>query len=179
MTQPFIGEVQILGFSFAPSGWALAAGQLVAIRQATSLYSLYGTQFGGDGTTTFALPNLASRLACGNGQSPGNSRRQIGQTFGSATVALTATETPMHNHVLSEYNADDISTLIAVPTAASAIGFVADASFSVYAPVGSGATTMNPSAIGISGNGSPHENCQPYLGLTYAVALTGNYPTFG
>jgi len=177
MSDPFVGEVQIFGFSFAPRDWALANGAIVPLRQYTTLYSLYGTQFGGDGVTTFALPNLASRQACGAGQSPGNSRRQIGQPFGTSSVSLSAAETPMHNHALTEYEPNDASTLTAVPTPSSAIGIVGASAFNAYAPLGAGAT-MNPNAIGLSGNGTPHENRQPFLGLIYAVAISGIYPSF-
>ena len=164
MSEPFIGEVQIFGFPFAPYGWALAAGQLVPIRQQSALFSLYGIQFGGDGVNTFGLPNLASRQACGAGQSPGNSRRPMGQAFGAPTV--------------SEFEPSDPSVLTATPTPASAIGIVGNSGFNAFAAVGASGTMMNPNAIGLSGSGAPHENLQPYLGLTYAVALTGNYPYF-
>ena len=178
MSDPFLGEVQIFGFSFAPRNWALAAGQTLPIRQYTALFALYGTTFGGDGVNTFALPNLASRQACGAGQSPGNSRRQIGESFGTMAVSLSAAETPMHSHVLSDFEPSDPSTLTAAPTAGSAMGIVAAPSFDVFAVAGSQTTIMSPSAIGLSGNGSPHINQQPYLGLIYAVAMSGIFPSF-
>ncbi|WP_428152138.1 phage tail protein [Brevundimonas sp.] len=178
MSDPYLGEVQIFGFSFAPRNWAFAAGQSVPLRQYSALYALYGTVFGGDGVTTFALPNLASRQACGQGQSPGNSRRQIGQTFGTPAVALTSAEMPFHNHGLNEYEPSDPTALTAVPTITSAIGIVGNGNFQAFAAVGAGATVMNPNAIGMSGNGTPHENRQPYLGLNYSVALTGVFPSF-
>lgn len=178
MTEPFLGEIQIFGFSFAPRNWAMAAGQLLAIRQNTALFSLFGTQFGGDGTNTFALPNLAARFACGAGQSPGNSYRSIGDTFGATNVALDLTTMPMHNHIYNDYQPSDPSQLAAVPTAASGVGIAGQNIFSPFASVGQ-AVMLDPNAIGVAGSGSPHENRQPFVGLTYAVALVGVYPTFG
>lgn len=177
MTEPFIGEVQILGFGFAPRGWALAAGQLIPLRQSVALYSLYGIQFGGDGTTTFGLPNLAARMACGAGQSPGNSNRTIGQIFGTSSVALTAAQMPPHTHAISDYQPGDTSQLSAGPTAGGAVGYAANQGFNAFAAPGA-ATTMDPNALGIAGNGDPHENRQPFLGLVYAVALVGAFPSF-
>jgi len=176
MSDPFIGEVQILGFSFAPKFWATASGQMIPIRQNTALYALYGMTFGGDGQTNFALPNLASRQACGAGQSPGNSPRDMGQTFGAAEVALMQNQMPAHNHGLSAFSTFDSAELVAMPTPAAAIGNTSG-EFRPFAPPGT-TVAMNANAIGMSGNGSPHENRQPFLGLTYAVALVGVFPTF-
>ena len=178
MTEPFMGEVQIFGFSFAPRGWALAAGQLVPIRQASALYSLYGSAFGGDGVQTFGLPNLASRMVCGAGQSPGNSRRGIGDCFGTSAVGLNASEMPMHNHIINDYIPGDATTLVSVPTAAAAMGYAAKGAFNTFAAATGQLTAMNSNAIGLAGNGSPHENRQPFLGRTYAGALAGAYPLF-
>lgn len=175
MTEPFLGEVQIFGFNFAPVNWALAAGQVVPIRQYSGLYSLYGITFGGDGVNTFSLPNLASRMACGGGQSPGNTRRTIGQPFGSTGVSLTAAEMPMHNHVFADYQIGDASKQTGVPTMTSAVGSTNTSN--IFAPLGQ-VTTLNGNAIGISGGGAPHENRQPFLGLAYAVALSGVFPAF-
>ncbi len=175
MTEPFLGEVQIFGFNFAPVNWALAAGQVVPIRQYSGLYSLYGVTFGGDGVNTFSLPNLASRMACGAGQSPGNTRRTIGQSFGTSGVSLTAAEMPMHNHGFSDYQPEGAGKLAAVPTMTAAVGTTNGTN--IFAPLGQ-VTTLNANAIGISGGGAPHENRQPFLGLAYAVALNGVFPAF-
>ena len=177
MADPFVGEVQIFGFGFAPRNWALAAGQLIPIRQSTALYALYGTTFGGDGTTTFGLPDLAARGACGAGQSPGNTRRNLGDAFGSVTVALTQAELPPHTHTLSAYSTAESSQLSAVPAAGAAIGNVADAAFNAYAAQ-SNLVAMDLNSVGVSGAGAAHENRQPFLALNFAVALVGNYPSF-
>lgn len=177
MSEPFVGEIQIFGFSFAPRNWAFAAGQLIPLRQSTALYALYGTIFGGDGTTTFGLPNLAGRQACGQGQGAGTQRRNIGDVFGSYNVSLNTSEMPMHNHTFVDYQPDP-DGLVAAPTAASGIGMVANGGFTAFAALGT-ATMMDPNAVGASGSGAAHANSQPFLGLNYSVALVGNYPYFG
>lgn len=177
MSDPFLGEVQIFGFPFAPINWALANGALIPLRQSTALFALLGANFGGNGTTTFGLPNLASRQACGAGQSPGNSMRSMGQTFGTPSVSLQIGEMPMHNHILNAYATEDGSQLVDTPTVQTAIGNSLDG-LSPYGAADSGSTTMNLNAIGVSGTGAAHENCQPFLGLTYAIALEGVFPAF-
>lgn len=175
MTEPFVGEIQVFGFYFAPANWAFAAGQTIPLRQYTALYSLYGISFGGDGTTTFQLPNLAARQACGAGQGPATQRRSIGQTFGSFGVMLTSAEMPMHNHLFSDYQPSD--ALSTTPTANAAVGYAVAGNFSAFAAPGT-TVTLDPNAIGTAGNGAAHSNSQPYLGLNYSVALVGNYPQF-
>ncbi len=175
MTEPFVGEIQIFGFSFAPVNWAFAAGQTLPIRQYTALYSLYGINFGGNGTTTFQLPNLAARQGCGAGQGPATQRRTLGEPFGSFNVSLTSAEMPMHNHIFQDYQpADGLST---TPTAGAAIGYAVGGNFSAFATPGT-TVPLDPNAIGAAGNGAPHPNSQPYLGVAYAVALVGNFPQF-
>ncbi len=175
MTEPFVGEIQLFGFSFAPVNWAFAAGQTLPLRQYTALFSLYGINFGGNGTSTFQLPNLAGRQGCAAGQGPGMQPRLIGETFGQYEVSLTSAEMPMHNHVFSDYQPD--TALSATPAASSAIGYAANELFSAFAAPGT-TVALDPNAIGASGNGAGHPNSQPYLGLTYAVALVGNFPQF-
>lgn len=175
MTQPFLGEIQIFGFNFAPVNWAFAAGQTLPLRQYTALFSLYGVNFGGNGSSTFALPNLAVRQACGAGQGPGTQRRQLGETFGSYAVTLTNDTMPMHNHVFSDYQPD--GSLSATPAASSAIGYAAQENFLAFAVPGT-TIALSPIAVSVAGNGVPHANTQPSLGLNYAVALVGNFPSF-
>lgn len=175
MTEPFLGEIQVLGFAFAPLNWAFAAGQTVSLRQYTALFSLYGINFGGDGVNTFGLPNLAGRQGCNAGQGPGTQQRMLGEPFGSYQVALTSAEMPMHNHVFSDYVPPVDQT--AVPTASSAIGYAANDGFAAFATPGT-TVALNPNAIGATGNGAPHRNSQPYLGLNHSVALYGVFPQF-
>lgn len=175
MTEPFVGEVQIFGFGFAPRNWSYANGALVSIRQSTALYALLGTQFGGDGVTTFGLPNLVTRATCGAGQSPGNSQRTIGQAFGTAAVSLASDQMPLHNHTLSDYQTDAVGGQIPVPAATSALAF--NENVPAFAAPGA-TTTMNPNAIGAAGAGAAHENRQPFLALNHCIALVGTYPYF-
>jgi microcystin-dependent protein len=175
MTEPFVGEIQVFGFSFAPLNWAFAAGQTLPIRQSTTLFSLYGTTFGGNGTVTFQLPNFAGRQACGAGQGPGITQRDIGEPFGNYAVSLSSAETPMHNHIFSDYQPTE--GLAATPDANSAIAYSAGGTFNAFAAPGT-TVSLNPNAIGVSGNGAPHQNSQPCLGLSYCVALAGVFPQF-
>lgn len=175
MTDPYLGEVQILGFGYAPYNWSLANGQLIPIRQFTALYSLYGATFGGDGARTFGLPNLAARMGCGAGQSPGNSPRSLGMPFGSATIALNIDHMPAHTHGFADYQTEGAGKLSGVPTSGSAIGTTN--TVNLFAPQ-TASTTMNDAAISSAGSGVPHGNQQPSLGLIYAVAMTGVFPAF-
>lgn len=175
MTEPFLGEIQVFGFYFAPLNWAFAAGQTIPLRQYTALFSLYGINFGGDGVNTFGLPNLAARQACNAGKGPGTQPRTLGEAFGSFDVSLTSDAMPFHNHIFSDYVPAVDQT--AVPTASSAIGYAANDGFAAFATPGA-TVTLDPNAIGTTGNGAGHSNSQPFLGLNYSVALTGVFPQF-
>ncbi|WP_294327241.1 tail fiber protein [uncultured Sphingomonas sp.] len=175
MTEPFVGEVQIFAFDFAPAQWALANGALVNISQAGMLFALYSNQFGGDGQRTFGLPNLASRHACGAGQSPGNSPRYLGETLGAPDVSLTIGQVPAHTHPLYAYTTESEEHLVATPSAAVALGNSLG-NLTPYAAIGQSRAQMNARGLGLSGNGAAHENRQPFLGLTYAVAINGTFP---
>lgn len=177
MTEPFLGEVQIFGFPFAPMNWAFAAGQTLPIQQNGALFGLFGAQFGGNGSTTFQLPNLAARGACGAGMSPGNSQREMGQSFGSFTVALQPQDMPPHSHLFNDFQPGDPSQLAGAPAATAGLGYAIKERINPFATPGS-AATMDPNAIGMAGNGAPHPNTQPFLGLNYCVALMGQYPQF-
>ena len=104
MTQPFIGEIQMFGFNFNPRGWAFCNGATLPIAQNTALFSLLGTTYGGNGQTTFQLPNFAARAGCQQGQGPGLNARFLGETFGTDTVTLNANQTPLHNHGVNAYS---------------------------------------------------------------------------
>ncbi|MEG3163326.1 tail fiber protein [Sphingomonas sp. PB2P19] len=176
MTEPFIGEIQVFGFSFAPVNWALAGGQTLPLRQYTALFSLYGVNFGGNGTSTFQLPNIAGRQACSMGQGPGLQQRSIGEPFGAYGIGLTSAEIPMHNHIFSDYQPTE--SLSATPTANSAIAYAAGGTFNAFGVPGT-TVALNPNAVGTTGTGALHQNSQPYLGLSYCVALSGVFPQFG
>jgi microcystin-dependent protein len=176
MTEPYLGEVQILGCGYAPFNWSLANGQLVPVQQASSLYALYGATFGGNGSTVFGLPNLASRMGGGVGQSPGNSFRRLGQSFGVGGVSLSSAEMPAHGHSFKEYQPEGAGTQSSTPAAGSGIG--STNTVTLFGPA-TPPVPMNGLAVTSSGTGAAHENRQPFLGLVYAVAMSGVFPSFG
>ena len=168
--QPFIGQIMIGGFNFPPQGWAFCNGQLMPISQNTALFSLLGTTFGGNGTTTFALPDLRGRIPVHNGQGTGLSNYNLGDTAGVETVTLTPDQLPAHTHAAQ---------------ATTAIGNTAGRSGTVWAkPAGNDNiySSAAPSQV-LSGNavgpvgGQPHENRQPLLALNYCIALFGIFPS--
>ncbi|TKA10335.1 phage tail protein [Actinacidiphila oryziradicis] len=161
MSEPFIGEIRLVGFNFPPRGWAFCDGQILPIAQNTALFSLLGTTYGGNGTTTFALPNLQGRVAMGtgNGHVPGESD-------GTERETLTVAQVPAHNHSLA---ASDLPQSTNKPSGAllTAGGYYAS---------GIPDVTMSPQAIGGTGGDQSHNNLQPYLVLYYAIALQGIFP---
>jgi microcystin-dependent protein len=170
---PYIGEIRLFAGNFAPRGWALCNGQIMAIASNTALFSILGTNYGGNGTTTFGLPNLQAGTAIGQGSGPGLTPRQVGETGGSPNVTLTIPTMPSHNHTFTGEQAQADNP--------SPIGnFVAvNRNLSPYtAPGASGLNVqpMNPMAVGVAGGGQPHNNMQPYLGLNYIIALQGVFP---
>lgn len=174
MANPFLAEVRIFGCNFAPTGWAFCNGQLLAISQNTALFSLLGTQYGGNGTSNFALPNLQASAVLGFGQGPGLSLRDIGEVGGSATVSLLSTEIPSHTHTMVGSGLDGVSpsTVNAVPA-----GPGADRGLFWYNAATSGTlTTLSPNALAIAGGSQPHNNRMAYLGLNFCIAMQGVFP---
>ena len=174
MTEPFIGQIQIFGFNFNPRGWAFCNGTTMPIQQNTALFSLLGTQYGGNGQTTFQLPNFAGRAGCEQGQGPGLTPRTIGETFGVNTVTLTTQQIPQHNHGINAFVPSN-SGSPATNGGLSQPGIAANRPFSSSAPN----TTFAPNMISPSqGGGQPHQNQQPYLGVNFCIALQGVFPSF-
>jgi microcystin-dependent protein len=167
MATPFLGEIRVTSFSFAPKGWALCNGQLLPIVQNTALFSLLGTYYGGDGRTTFALPNLQGRVPLHAGAG-----FVQGQQGGEDRHTVTLDELPAHTHTLA--TATDFANASlpagALPAAKPRGGQ------NIYAPVGA-TTTLDPAAIGPSGGGQPHENRQPFLTLSFVISLQGIFPS--
>ncbi|MGO4259324.1 phage tail protein [Lysobacter sp. TAB13] len=174
MTEPFIGQIQIFGFNFAPRGWAFCAGQTLPIQQNTALFALLGTQYGGNGTTTFQLPNFVNRTGCEQGQGPGLSPRSMGETFGSNSVTLTTNEMPAHNHIVQLYGQNDTSKRAGSPSSGNSLGTPASFAFAPGTPN----TSFSPSTVLPTGNSQPHENRQPYLAMNFCIALEGIFPSF-
>jgi microcystin-dependent protein len=168
VSEPFLGEIRMFGFNFAPVGWALAAGQLLPISQNTALFSLLGTQFGGDGVRTFALPDLRGRVAIQAGQGTGLTNHVVGDDGGAETVTLTSAQMPNHTHQL------DASSQRAT-TKHPAGAALADAKTAIYAP-GPDGTAMNGAAIGPAGSSQPVEVLPPFLTVNFCIALQGIFP---
>jgi len=183
MGQQYLSEIRAMSFNFAPKGWALCNGQTMSIQQNQALFALLGTTYGGNGTTTFNLPNLQGRAPLHFGNGPGGAFI-LGQAAGEPTHTLLITETPSHNHALKAANvaADAIPTGV---TPGPALALAQAAAFegagnptipvSIYSTVASNAT-MAGNAISTVG-GQPHENRQPYLALNFCIALTGIFPS--
>ncbi|CAM3458245.1 tail fiber protein [Nocardioides dubius] len=171
MADPFVAEIRLFPFNFAPRGWALCQGQLLPISQNTALFSLLGTMYGGNGQTNFALPDLQGQVAMSAGQGPGLSEYVEGQTGGSATVTLLQSEMPTHAH---QVRAASTSADLRAPTGTRVLA--APGSGAAYAPGGGPTTTMAPQTLTPSGGDHPHNNLMPYLTLNYCIALQGVFP---
>lgn len=175
MSDPFVSEIQIFGFNFAPRGWAFCQGQVLSISQNTALFSLLGTNYGGNGQTTFALPNLATRAAAGQGQGQGLSPRDLGEQFGTASVTLLTTEMPSHNHAISIYSQPDPAKRIGTPVNGAGLSFLESPTAKPFTTTAANAQ-LAPNMIGTAGSSVPHENRQPYLGMNFCIALQGVFP---
>jgi microcystin-dependent protein len=174
MTQPFLGQIQPLAFNFAPKNWAQCDGQLLSIAQNTALFSLLGTNFGGNGTTTFALPDLRGRVPLHFGSLAGTNY-VIGENGGEESVALTMTELPAHSHAFMGSSADSTARN---PVAGVALAKVTGSGTpnSFYGPL----TTpqpLNPAAVGSYGQSGAHSNMQPYLAVNWCICTSGIFPS--
>ena len=179
MTEPFIGEIQIFGFNFNPRGWAFCNGATLPIQQNTALFALLGTQYGGNGQTTFQLPNFAGRGGCQQGQGPGLTPRSMGETFGVDTVTLTTPQMPIHTHPFNVYSQSDTGKRAASPSAGNALSVATDQNAFPFLAPGTINTQFAPNMIQPSaGGGQPHQNQQPYLGVNFCIALQGIFPSF-
>lgn len=170
MADPFVAEIRIFPFNFAPKGWALCNGQLLPISQNTALFSLLGTTYGGDGKSTFALPDLKGSAAMHPGQGQGLSLRDLGEVAGSETVTLVSPEMPFHTHGLMGQATFGNSTDPTDKVWGRPFG-----GGSMYAAAGS-VQTMAPQVVGPAGGDAPHNNMQPYLTFNFCIALQGVFP---
>jgi microcystin-dependent protein len=174
MSDQFVAEIRIFPFNFAPLGWASCDGQLLPIAQNTALFSLVGTFYGGDGESTFGLPNLQGAAPMFNGQGPGLSLHELGETGGSATITLLQSELPSHTHPMNAYvgrGTNEKTATSQLVLGDSQGNFVYDATLNPQL------AAMAPQAVGAVGGGQPHNNLMPYLTLNFCIALTGIYPS--
>lgn len=170
MADPFVAEIRIFPFNFAPTGWAFCNGQLLPLSQNTALFSLLGTTYGGNGKSNFALPDMQGNAPMFWGQGPGLSLYDQGQTGGSDTVTLLESEIPAHSHALRVSQADGNIQTPNAALLATGIGI------GQYAPQGGATTMLNANAIAPAGGDQPHNNLMPYLTLNFCIALQGVYP---
>lgn len=171
MSEPFLAEVRIVGFNFAPRGWAFCDGQILPINQNQSLYSLLGTTYGGDGRTSFGLPDLRGRVPIHTGRSDGGSQQVLGQKGGEETHTLSVAEMPAHDHKAqaSSQNADQNNPQ----------NTVLGQALNLYIPASSGPTPQSllPATVANAGGSQAHNNMQPTLVLNFCIALRGLFPS--
>jgi len=170
MADPFVAEIRIFPFNFAPKGWAFCDGQLLPLSQNTALFSLLGTTYGGNGKSNFALPDLQGRAPMHPGQGPGLSLHDLGETGGSETVSLLESEMPAHSHTLRAVEDDGAFF--------TPVGMFLAAGNSMYVNANPN-TTMAPQALSPAGGDQPHNNMQPYLTFNFNIALQGVFPPRG
>lgn len=173
MADPFVAEIRIFPFNFAPRGWAWCDGQILPLSQNTALFSLLGTTYGGDGKSNFALPDLQGRAPMHPGQGPGLSLHDLGETGGSETVSLLESEIPSHSHQIRSVSEEANSNL---PTVNST--FAVSAKANVYADQNTN-VAMSPNTLAPAGGDQPHNNLMPYLTFYFNIALQGVYPPRG
>ena len=177
MADPFVAEIRIFPFNFAPKGWAFCNGQLLPISQNTALFSLLGTTYGGDGKSTFALPDMQGNAPMHPGQGPGLSLHDLGEIGGAPHVTLIESEIPSHNHTIGAQTVP-LGGLV-VPTGAT---LSRPASGNLYhntavAPNAPHSTvTMDPATLAVAGASFPHNNMQPYLTMHFNIAMQGVFP---
>jgi microcystin-dependent protein len=168
MAEPFLGEIRLFAGNFAPKGWALCEGQLMPLAQNTALFSLLGTYYGGDGKTTFALPDLRGRVPIGQGDGQGLTPRTLGESAGESAVSLLTTEMPIHTHLpncSSQQSGAQPEGAYWGSTGRGANAYAATAT-----------ANLSVLAVQAAGGSQPHNNMQPYLGMTFIIALQGVFP---
>ncbi len=175
--EPFLGQITLFPFSFAPTGWALCEGQLLSISQNTALFSLLGTYYGGNGVSTFALPDLRGRVPIGQGQGAGLSPYVIGSQQGVETVTLTSSQSPAHSHAFPAFASAATTNAPggALPAEGHGTGRGSPA-VNTYAPLAT-AAPLAVGQVGVAGSGGAHNNRQPNLALNWCIALQGIYPS--
>lgn len=173
MSDQFVAEIRMVGFNFAPRGWATCDGQIMPISQNTALFSLLGVTYGGDGKSTFALPNLQGCVPMAQGQGPGLTPRDLGESGGTSAVPLSTQELPLHNHPMraSTGDAGDSRT----PSPSVSLSVVQPGA--LYNPSVDAIGAMSLTAVGLQGKSGIHNNMMPYTGMLYIIALQGIFPS--
>lgn len=174
--EPFIAQITLFAGNFAPRGWAFCNGQVLSIAQNTALFSLVGTTYGGNGQTTFALPDLRGRVPIHPGQGPGLSTYSLGQVAGSETVTLTTNQIPAHTHNLMGSTANGSAPSPAGNALAQSYDANTLNNVDTYA-AGPATSALHPSSISATGSSQPHSNIQPYTCINYIIALEGVFPS--
>ena len=184
MSEPFLGQVEVFGFSFPPKRWAQCAGQIMAISQNQALFSLLGTTYGGNGVTTFGLPDLRSRVAVGLGTDHQQASWTQGQVGGQESITLTPSQIPAHTHTLRAASGTDTTSDTNAPDSTVGLGVTTGLdtggkAFTVNAYVADAnpAATLHSSAISPASGGQPHENRMPLLALNFCICLAGLFPS--
>jgi microcystin-dependent protein len=178
MSEPFLGEIRMVGWNFAANGWALCNGQLMSISQNSALFALLGTTYGGDGMTTFALPNLQGRVPIHQGTGVGLSPYTIGESSGSENITLLANQMPTHTHLMGVSNlpgtvADPTNAILAQGNSGAGRSPVPVSNYVSTEATGA----LAPTAIASSGSNQPHSNIQPFLCINFIIALQGIFPS--
>jgi len=169
MAEPFIGQISLFSGTFAPRGYEFCAGQMMTIAQNQPLFALIGTTYGGDGRTTFALPDLRGRIPVHQGQGPGLSNHPIGQLGGVESVTLDTSQMPAHTHAIQ---ADSGAATAETPAG----NVLAESSKKLYAAAGGSLVEMNANTVGSAGASQSHSNMMPFLGMNFIIATTGLFP---
>ncbi|MGR9107355.1 MAG: phage tail protein [Gammaproteobacteria bacterium] len=170
MSEPFLAEVRMVGFDFAPRGWAFCDGQILPINQNQSLYSLLGTTYGGDGRTSFALPDLRGRTPIHFGSNGAGQTHDLGQKSGEETHTLTVNEIPQHSHSLNASSSDGDTLNTTGSVLARQVG-------GIYEQNATNLTALQNGTLANSGGGQAHDNMQPYITLNFCIALMGLFPS--
>ena len=171
MSNPFVAEIRMFAGNFPPSGWATCDGQLLPISQNTALFSLLGTQYGGNGTSTFGLPNLQGSAPMHQGQGPGLTDRFIGESGGEPNVTLPTSGMPNHGHFIQSHTAH----LGSIPSPGPTLGIAKSAGGSAFSSSAPN-VQLNFQSLGVVGSSFPHNNMQPYLCVTFIIAMQGVFP---
>jgi microcystin-dependent protein len=177
MDTPFIGQIVLFAGNFAPRGWQYCQGQLLSISQNTALFSILGTTYGGNGQTTFGLPDLRSRVPVGTGQGAGLSPYILGEMTGVENVSLIASQMPAHNHAVQVSSGEADTANASNNYLAGANGAFGPDQITVNTYNGSPSTTLGVNSISVAGGSQPHTNIQPSLGLNYIICTEGIFPS--